>query len=278
MSSGIEKTLHTPLRMDEIYQLHPTEHYLIPIDLDALSSSAYRLLNRINNGSVICSPRLETLLSGPQPQSQESLTTTLLGRELKDFPLHALSTRAIITTLSQEEATEEEISQAPHWKRLWRERLEHRSRTILWRNYHNKLSNGSRMHKMVAGLPENCHTCGVVETQEHMLLACDSKREVWEACLTEFTTTQTWTPNNIAALLHLKKQHITIKPPYHCTPLQLIATSLLSIWDHHWRTKLDNTIFSRTVGTAAALCRLRNFNKQLAYAHNPPSISTSDMA
>ncbi|KAG0248732.1 hypothetical protein BGZ95_007885, partial [Linnemannia exigua] len=159
MTSGIELQLHTKLRMDEIFQLHPTEHYLQPIDQDELSSSASRLLNRIDAGTVIVSPRLQSLLLGPHPQTQDSLSATLLARDLKGFPLEVLSTKTIRTALSQEEPTEEEIKQAPHWRRLWKEKLEHRSRTILWRLYHNKLSNGQRLHKINPERPETCHSC-----------------------------------------------------------------------------------------------------------------------
>ncbi|KAF9116325.1 hypothetical protein BGW39_002753 [Mortierella sp. 14UC] len=129
--------------MNELYQLHPTDNYLVPIDQAELSSSAFCLLNRIDTGTVVCSPRLQALLAGPQPQMADTLSTAFLAKDLKGFPLQVLTTKAIRTALLQEEPTEKEAKQLPHWRRFWKETLERRSRTVLWRYYQNKMSNGS---------------------------------------------------------------------------------------------------------------------------------------
>jgi hypothetical protein len=268
LTSGTDFQLHTKLRMDELFQLHPTEHYLQPIDWDEASSSARRLLNRIDAGTVICSPRLQSLLEGPHPQAQDKLSSALLARDLKGFPLEVLSTRTIRTALSQEEPTEEETKQAPHWRRLWKEKLEHRSRTILWRLHHDKLSNGQRMHKINPERPATCHTCGEEETTEHMVATCDAKRTVWETCLTTYSTNTIWNNTTILSLLKLHKIPLKLKQTTQFTKLQLIGSTLLSIWDHHWRTKLDNSIFLRIVGQAAALRRLRTLHRQITFSHS----------
>ncbi|KAF9124762.1 hypothetical protein BG015_005031, partial [Linnemannia schmuckeri] len=256
LTSGTELQLHTKLRMDALFQLHPTELFLLPIEREELSSSACRLLNRIDAGTVIYSPRLQPLLASPQTQAQDELSATLLARSLRGFPLEVLSTKTTRTALSQEDPTEEDIKQAPHWKRLRKGKLEHRSRTILWRFYRNKLSNGQQMHKIDPKRPATCHTCGIEKTAEHMVVTCDAKLTVWEACLSTYSTTATWNNNTILSLLKLHKIPLKLKQTTHFTKLQLIGSTLLSIWEHHWRTKLDNSIFSRMTGQASALRRL----------------------
>jgi hypothetical protein len=155
-----------------------------------------------------------------------------------------------------------------HWRRLWKEKLEHRSRTILWRLYHDKLSNEQRMHKINPERPATCHTCGEEETTEHMVATCDAKRTVWETCLTTYSTTTIWNNTTILSLLKLHKISLKLKQTTQFTKLQLIGPTLLSIWDHHWRTKLDNSIFSRIVGQSAALRRLRTLQRQIAFFHS----------
>jgi hypothetical protein len=83
LSSGTENPLNTKLHMDELYQIHPTDNYLIPIDQDRLSTAAYRLSNRIDEGTVVYSPRLLALLEGPHHHQEDSLSTVFFAKTLK---------------------------------------------------------------------------------------------------------------------------------------------------------------------------------------------------
>ncbi|KAF9898716.1 hypothetical protein EC991_010519, partial [Linnemannia zychae] len=109
------------------------------------------------------------------------------------------------------------------------------------------------MHKIMPERSENCHRCGEEETVEYMIVTCEAKRKVWETCLATYSTSLTWNSNAILSLLKLQKIPLNLKKTTHFTKLQVIGWILLSIWYHHWRTKLDNPLFPRTVGQASAL-------------------------
>lgn len=125
------------------------------------------------------------------------------------------------------------------WKRFWRLRMPHGSRTIWWRILHHHISTTQHMNRLmpVKHPTPLCRLCfGEVETIQHMFLDCPLKRVFWVDALVLIQAPPSVTPELAWQAILLQPQ----PPSSFCFVYEdRLGLILQTIWAFHWQCLLQ---------------------------------------
>lgn len=133
-----------------------------------------------------------------------------------------------------------------NWKRFWRLRLPHGSRTTWWRILIQHVSTSSFLHRIqpVKHPTPVCRICNnAPETIQHMILDCQPKRTFWHDALVLIQAPSSVTPEMAWQAIHFQ----TISRMDFCyNHVDRLGLILQTIWHTHWRCIIDQQLWNHT--------------------------------
>ncbi|CDH55956.1 hypothetical protein RO3G_01611 [Lichtheimia corymbifera JMRC:FSU:9682] len=216
-----------------------------------------RVLEAVEQGTMTLHPTLQTHTTANNPLSSNPSLPDLTSWCLpsKEYPASrsTITTSAIAVTKagpgqlraywrSTTSISTNVPSIAPyHWKRFWKLRMPHGSRTIWWRILQHHLSTTQHLHRLmpVKHPTPLCRLCfGEVETSRHMFLDCPFKRVFWIDALVLIQAPSSVTPEMAWHAILFQPQH----PTSFCYVYQdRLGLILQTIWAMHWQCLLQAT-------------------------------------
>ncbi|CEP12431.1 hypothetical protein, partial, partial [Parasitella parasitica] len=150
------------------------------------------------------------------------------------------------------------------WRLFWKIPILLQSRTVWYRLLHRKIPSKSNLHHLIPNTHPSpqCPLCSSqgIEDIQHFFFTCPLKLAVWQFTASTYLSHTPLTDETLLQFLN-NISHFSITEPTRSASLpfpeltvyQVFATSLLCIWQAHWRTTFDHVPFvTDTVNSSIA--------------------------
>lgn len=162
------------------------------------------------------------------------------------------------------------------WARFWKAHIPHNARTIWWRAIQGKIPTGVLKNRIWSRANEDptspsCAICHhAQEDLAHFLFLCPSKKDIWTMILAQYSTKTQWSDAELSSLIDLDCNLVRSQPQFTITPIQLVASILLSIWSLHWAFIFDEVPLSTASGLPMARRHIHTLMAQNIYRKGRP--------
>ncbi|KAI7898947.1 uncharacterized protein BX663DRAFT_442096 [Cokeromyces recurvatus] len=137
------------------------------------------------------------------------------------------------------------ILSTPRWRIFWSVLLPPSSYTVWFRAIHRKLPTKKLLHFLLLNLHDSSR-CIHCLTQEHFLVLCPKKQDIWVNTLNFFSPNNSFPPQQIInTILQLHCPLWLTRSP--TAPSISVGSILFGIWKAHWQTIFDETPFVSSV-------------------------------
>ncbi|KAG1437702.1 hypothetical protein G6F56_012978 [Rhizopus delemar] len=106
----------------------------------------------------------------------------------------------------------------------------------------------------------SCVYCGDLDTEEHFVWACPVRKEIWQTIANRF-----FTDPSMLTFAHIAcptPSGPSVIPLLSLNSLDIIACTVLSIWQFHWKIIFDNRPFWPQEVAANATRLIRKLHKE----------------
>jgi hypothetical protein len=129
------------------------------------------------------------------------------------------------------------------WRDFWSLYIPARAFTPWWRLLHGHLSVQARLHSInrIRYPSPICTLCNEAPEDEfHMVIGCSMKSLFWYEFISHLGLSETF-PTDNDIWIGLTTLHGQENFPLDNSILELLGAAFSSLWQHHWRCKLDDT-------------------------------------
>ncbi|KAG1328634.1 hypothetical protein G6F62_008060 [Rhizopus arrhizus] len=152
------------------------------------------------------------------------------------------------------------------WRFFWQKALPHKAHTVLWRFYHHKLPCRERLHRLIPDKFTDplCIHCGGNDNDEHFLWQCPAKRTIWTTIASRFLQD----PDSLRYdhLTLAGSTSLSLKEGLRIDNLSVIACTVLSLWQLHWKHVFDDAPFWPDQVAARATLLIRRIHAENRHA------------
>ncbi|KAG0755163.1 hypothetical protein G6F57_011589 [Rhizopus arrhizus] len=137
---------------------------------------------------------------------------------------------------------------------------------VLWRFYHHKLPCRERLHRLIPDKFTDplCIHCGGNDNDEHFLWQCPAKRTIWTTIASRFLQD----PDSLRYdhLTLAGSTSLSLKEGLRIDNLSVIACTVLSLWQLHWKHVFDDAPFWPDQVAARATLLIRRIHAENRHA------------